>query len=382
MQTIVYRQLLAHRPAALFILVAMLALLSAGPLRREYQAVLVLSDIAAGPAPSRLKAVTAKPRRSAVAFPMAGGPAAGDLYLSGEKPLAGLLLIPGAAEKGKDDPRLQAFAESLARARFAVLVPDLEGFRSLRVSSSDIGDAADAFAWLAARKELAPGGRAGMFSFSYATGPAILAALEPRIAGRVRFLMAVGGYHSVKDVLTFFTTGYYRQQGRWRYMQPNSYGKWIFVLSNVGLLTDPVDRELFRQATQRKLANLDASLQDLVPRLTADGRRVYDFIENRDPAKAAALMDRLPDRIRKEIDALDVAEYDLSRLRARLILVHGYDDDIIPYTESVALANSLPRGQARLYLVHGLKHVTLKPRLADKYRLWRAISRLLRERDN
>ena len=349
--------------------------------RREYEAVLVLADVAAGTAPTRLKSVTATPTRTAVAFPAAGRRIGGDLYLPAEKPLAGLLLLPGAAEQGKDDPRVQAFAGSLARARFAVLVPDLEGLRSLQVSSGDIAQAADAFAWLVARKDLAPEGRAGMFSFSYATGPAILAALQPRIAGRVRFIMAVGGYHNNEEVLTFFTTGYFREKGRWRYMEPNSYGKWVFVLSNVGRLSDPGDRRLFEQAAQRKLADLSASVHDLAARLTPEGRSLYDFIENRDPARAIALMNSLPDPIRREIRALNLARYDLTRLRARMILVHGYDDDIIPYTESIALADSLPRGLVRLYLVHGLQHVDLEPRIIDKYRLWRAISALLREKE-
>jgi len=377
-----YSQRRALVTIALFTLLSLLLLFSACDPRREYEAALVITDIAAGTAPTRLKSVTAQPRRTTVTFPSAGRSVVGDLYLPEQKPLAGILLLPGAAETGKDDPRLQAFANSLARARFAVMVPDLLGFRSLRVGSGDIAETADAFAWLLARSDLAPGGRAGIFSFSYATGPAILAALEPRLAGRVRFMMAVGGYHNLKDVLIFFTTGDYLQGGRWRHMEPNSYGKWVFVLSNVGRLSNPGDRRLFQEAAYRKLADLNAPLQDLAARLTPEGRRFYDFIDNRDRARALSLMDRLPDPIRREIGALNVAERDLTRLKARMILVHGYDDDIIPYSESVALAKALPHGLVRLYLVYGLQHVDLEPRIIDKYRLWRAVSALLREREN
>ena len=374
-----------RRPALpalrLFALLILLLLCTGCSISREYEAALVISDIAAGSAPSRLKSVTASPRRSQVALPVAGRGIGGDLYLPEQKPLAAILLLPGAAERGKDDPRLQAFANSLSRARFAVLVPDLEGFRSLRVGSGDIRDTAEAFAWLVAQEELAPGGKAGIFSFSYATGPAILAALEPRLAGRVRFMMAVGGYHNLKDVLTFFTTGYYRHGDRLLHMEPNSYGKWVFVSSNLHRLSEPVDRELFRQAAQRKFADLNAPVHDLAAQLTPEGSRFYRFIENRDPAQSLLLMDQLPEPIRREIAALDLAQHDLTRLKARMILVHGYDDDIIPYTESIALSRSLPPGQARLYLVYGLQHVELKPRLIDKFRLWRAISALLRERE-
>ncbi|HBA87775.1 MAG TPA: alpha/beta hydrolase [Geobacter sp.] len=346
--------------------------------RRDYQAALLLEDIAAGKAPSRLKSATTEPVRRAVTFTVPGRTLGGDLYLAGTKPMAGVLLLPGAAENGKDDPRLQAFAGSLARAGFAVMVPDLAGLRTLRVTSSDIADTVEAFSWLAGREDLAPEGRAGFLSFSYACGPAILAALHPAIAPRVRFVMSVGGYFSLPELLTFFTTGYYLRDGEWRFMQPNGYGKWIFVASNIGRLRATTDQELFRQLARRKLADLEAPVGDLVRRLTPEGRSVYDFVDNRDPARALPLMERLPAAIRREIDALDLAKHDLSRLRARFILVHGYDDDIIPYTQSVALERHLPPGTTRLYLVRGLQHVELEPRVIDKYRLWRALSALLR----
>ncbi|UFS69579.1 alpha/beta hydrolase [Geomonas sp. RF6] len=362
-------------------LAVIVVLLSGCDIRREYDAALVLGDIAAGTKESRLKATTPQPARRAVALPGPGTTRTADLYLTSDKPLAGLLLLPGAAEGGKDDPRLVALAVTMARARFAVLVPDMVGFRSLQVGSSDIGETARVFAWLSSHRDLAPEGRAGIFSLSYASGPALLAALEPPAAGRVSFLMSIGGYHSVKDVLVFFTTGYFRLDGEWRFLQPNSYGKWVFVQSNIGRITSRNDRLLFQQIAQRKLENLDAPVDDLAARLGPEGRSLYDFIENRDPREAPALMDRLPLPIRREIDDLNVAARDLSRLKARLILVHGYDDDIIPYTESIALSRQLPPGQARLYLVHGLKHVTLGHHmLSDSYRLWRSISALLAER--
>lgn len=368
-------------PLRLAILVLLLPILGACSLQREYEAVLVITDIAAGTAPTRLKSVTAQPKRTPVSLTAAGRVIGGDLYLTDKKPLAGILLLPGAAEQGKDDPRLVAFANSLARARFAVLVPDFESFRSLKVNSDDIRRTADAFAWLAARPDLATGGRAGIYSFSYASGPAILAALQPQAAGRVAFIMAVGGYHNVREVLAFFTTGYHRDGKRWLYMEPNSYGKWVFVLSNLERLSDPTDQRLFHEAAERKLRDVNTPVGDLTDQLTPEGKRVLEFVENRDRDRAMQLIEQLPAAIKQDINALDLSRYDLTRLKARFILVHGYDDDIIPYTQSIALAKALPPDQTRLYLVNGLQHVDLEPGLIDKYRLWRSISNLLKERE-
>lgn len=365
---------------ALAILVAFALLAGFSPLR-WYEAGLVLADLAAGTKPSRLKARSPAPTRSVIPYTVEGRSYRGDLYLPGKRPRAGLVLLPGAAEKGKDDPRLVAFALTLARARFAVLVPDLEGFRSLQVGSRDIGETADAFAWLSARPDLAPGGKCGIAAISYAAGPAVLAALEPRIRDRVRYIVTIGGYHSIANVLTFFTTGWYRDGGTWRHMEPNNYGKWVFVLSNIDRLSDPADRKLFRTAAERKMDDIDAPIEDLAARLGPEGRSLYELIANKDPRRVPHLLERLPEAIRNEMALLDPSRRDLARLAARLVIVHGRDDDIIPAAESLALARAVPPGRRKLYITEGLMHAELKPGLADAFRLWRAVSAILRERD-
>jgi hypothetical protein len=93
-------------------------------------------------------------------------------------------------------------------------------------------------------------------------------------------------------------------------------------------------------------------------------------------------MRQLPTAIRAEITALDLAGRELSPLAAKLLLVHGHEDTIIPFSQSVALARALPPGRADLFLVHGLMHVDLDPSLPDLWRLWRATAALLAGRDD
>ncbi|MDP7310985.1 MAG: RNA methyltransferase, partial [Alphaproteobacteria bacterium] len=82
---------------------------------RLAEAARVLDDIDAGSGPSQLKEQTPPPRREAVSYGAYGsgngsGAFGGDLYSSTEPGLAWMVLVPGVARKGKDDPRLVAFA--------------------------------------------------------------------------------------------------------------------------------------------------------------------------------------------------------------------------------------------------------------------------------
>jgi pimeloyl-ACP methyl ester carboxylesterase len=205
--------------------------------------------------------------------------------------------------------------------------------------------------------------------------------MEPAIRERVRFVVAIGGYYDLPAVLTFFTTGYFRDAGEWRYLGSNPYASWIFVRSNLERLESASDREILASMASRRLADPQASLADLAAQLGPEGRAVYGFVNNADPDRAPALFRALPASVRQDVAALDLRNKDLGALSARLILVHGRGDTMIPYTQSVALARAVSPGQAKLFLAGGLGHVELQGRWWEAWTLWRAASALLSERD-
>lgn len=372
---------------------ALLLLAGCAPLR-HYESLLVLADTSAGHGASRWKEVTQPPRRQSVAFVVNGRAHTGDLYLPADaEPAAGIVLVPGAVPEGKDDPRLVAFAMTLARARFAVLAPELPGFRKLRVQPTDARAVADAFAYLANRPDLAPGGKAGVGAFSYSVGPAVLAALEPDIRERVRFIVAVGGYHDLFRAIRFFTTGHFEADGREGYVTPDDYGRLVFAYGARAYLSVARDRDHIERIAERKQQDREADVSDLVAGLSREGKAVYELAVNTDPVRFPALLAELPPAMLADLDALSLHNKDLGRLEARLLLIHGRNDNLIPYPESVALAQAAPEGKARVWLINRvLGHVDLSlghafswqfvsQVLPDIWRMLCAVDALLSERD-
>lgn len=403
------------KAARSILLIALLILLSGCEPVRNYEAALVLQDMAAAHHSSQFKQTTATPLRLTVSYegydpygvPKQARRA--DLYLPGKTegcertqnnaraavmrgcPRAAIVVIPGAVPQGKDDPRLTAFASTLARAGFAVLAPDITGFRKLRVRPSDAREIADAFTYLAGRPELARNGRVGLFAFSYALGPALIAALEYDTGERVRFVVGVGGYHDLPRAMRFFTTGWFEHQGKWHYLTPDDSGKMVLAYSSLDYLTDKHARTVFDRMVALRTQDPRADLTPLTAELSADGRAVYALATNTDPARFPELLARLPQAMRADLDRLDLARHDLKRLKARLILVHGINDNLIPYPESLTLAAAVP--QADVFLIHRvLGHVDLSiadllswrfwsEDIPDWWRLWRVIDLLLAERE-
>ncbi len=343
--------------------------------RHGYDAMMALADLAHVDLPLADRRPDVS--RQDISYRANGRQHAADLYIPGGGASAGLVLVPGAAAEGRNDVRLVEFATTLTRSGFAVMVPDIQSLRQLEPSPDSAQEIGDAFAFLRDKKGLVPSGWLGISAFSIAVGPAVLAALDPAICAQVKFLLLVGGYHDLVRTLTYLTTGYYEVDGQQQYREPNAYGKWVYALHNASRLQDPSDRATLSAMVRRKLDDPAAAVDDLRAQLSAAGEAVYEFITNTDSEKVPALMKNLPTAVRADIAALNLAAYDLSGLRARVILVHGRDDDIIPYTESISLASAFSPGQAKLFLLDGLHHVNRDFQGLDIWRMWRVMQILL-----
>ncbi|WP_372623729.1 alpha/beta hydrolase family protein [Falsiroseomonas sp.] len=304
------------------------------------EAGVVLEAIEYGPDRTELGRTTPPPRRQRL--PNA------DLWLPGDgEARAAIVLAPGFAEAGRDDPRLLPVAESLARAGLAVRVPDLPGARRLTLDPADIAAMRQA-----ARTEAAAGRRVALAGISFAAAPALLAAQD----GVAELVVTVGGFHAIEAMAVFAATGAHRAPGEaaWRRAAPNRFAIGAFLLAIAESMPDRSDRWLLRGAAARLLDTAEPLPATPPPGLGAEGRAALALATERDPARIPDRLAALPAAARAALAALDPAR---AHLGTCTLAIHGLEDPVIPWTQSAALAEALPPGRALMVLVPGFGHV-------------------------
>lgn len=345
-------------------------------LERQHEALLVLGDLAAGEAPSRLKQRTLPSEREQLAYAVAGRDYLADLYRPARSRRGTLILVHGLTEAGRHDPRLMALARTLARAGFTVLVPGLEGLREFSVGSREVQGIADAIRYASDALPATDGGPA-LAAISFASGPALLAAMQPDTAHRVGFVIAVGGYYDLTDLLRYATTGEDRGGAGRHAPPPQRDVRWAVLRSQLHAVEDARDRERLAAIARARLVDeeaVDPNTTGLGPQAMA----LYALVTNHDPARVTSLLAELPPSLLAQFTALDLAAQDLDALEARLVLIHGPEDRVIPVSHSRRLRAALPAGQARLFEAAGLGHVEVSANWRDAWTLWRAIHHVLR----
>ncbi len=281
-----------------------------------------------------------------------------DLYLPGRPCRHGaLVLVPGFTELGKDDPRIVWLARLLARIGFTVLTPDLLGLRSLRAREADVDDMVDSFRYLTSLGARIRPDRVGLLGFSYGAGPTIIAAADPAIASQVRFVISFGGYYDLVDVIRFVTTGHFAWQGHRGHIPPSPHARGRFLLANLDLLRDGKDREILAEVARGLTEGDWQGAAVPTGELSPWGTALHALLVNTDPERVGPLIEQLDPRIRERISFLSPSRV-MGRLQAHLIIIHGLEDDFIPYTESLRLVAAAPmKDRVHLAITRLIIHV-------------------------
>lgn len=280
--------------------------------------------------------------------------------------LAGVyLLAQGLHFQGPDDPRLDRFCRILASSGVLVVAPFLPDHLALRVTPHTTDDLAAAFdeTERIARMERLP--NPAVFSVSFGSLPTLTLAARESHRDRIGALVIFGGFSSFSTTIRFCLTGHATHEGRslslphdplnapvvwshllplldaevidrdailaaWRTMVERTWGRPELktkgardpIAHAIGGGLDPVDREVFLLGCGLR-PGAEAHLARIEPRLDA----LYAFADPRPH---------------------------LRHVRAPVALVHGRDDDVIPWFEAERLRDALPSDLPVKTLITGL----------------------------
>jgi len=356
-----------HRIGLALLVLALLCglLIAWKPSRVALQtAILIPSLLGAGPQP--LELFSASPRRDTLRYrsdPAAASDLA-DLWLpataSARQRVGAMVLVLGVNNVGRQYPAVVRFGQAMARSGVAVLIPDSADLLAGRFSPAAVGGVVDAVDTLAAQPEVDPA-RIGLVGLSVGGSLSLLAASDPRIVGRIRWVNAFGAYADAGDYLAEVATHSFSLDGETRAWAPSDLTRELFTRLVVGLVDDAGDRQLLTLAYQQVI--VDGSLPAPDPALqralqTDAGRDVYALLTARSLDRARAAVGALPAPIHTLLDELSPVRH-LALLRAQVFVMSDTGDTYIPFVESRRLAAVLrPAGHlARMTELRLFDHV-------------------------
>lgn len=367
-------------------LLVIISILFFAQIKRGFLSLLILVDSVRPPEKALMGKLISGPMVKKVTIPSRGRTISADLYSPNARGgCFPLLLVHGVNPGGKDEAQLVVLAKDLSRAGFLVLVPDLEGMKTLRIRISDAEDILQSFLYLSSQERAERRG-GGMMGISYGSGPMLLAAADSRIRDKVRVVATFGGYFDLRNVMLFAMTGAFEYGGQHGLTRPETSLRWMLAYKNLDILRLPADREMLKKIIEKRNQYEFAAAGALTKSLSREGSALYAFLLNTDPERFSPLYEKLPLPVREYVYQLSPARA-IKYITAYFIVAHGTDDYSIPYTESMRLADAVGDSRrAHLALLPQFMHIEpigsstgdwLKRSILGGWRLFGAIYDLL-----
>ena len=359
--------------------------------RDHLRAVAVLEQLSDPNAVPLLRKVVDYPvDETETTFATPSGPVRARLYTPrGVAHPPGMLLVPGVHRLGIDDPRMLAFARSLAATGIVVLTPSIQELADYRVvpgSIATIGSAAQdlsrrlAGPVKAGDRPVFP--RVGVLGLSFAGGLSLLAAADPQYSNSIAFVFCVGAHDDLARVARFFSTDEMTwPDGHITRLRAHEYGVLILVYEHTEDFFAPADAAPARASLRLWLEEHPELARQAEKPLSPLGQKILERLYTHDDtAVADAILHEVETR-RAEMDAVS-PHGKLAQLSVPVFLLHGTGDDIIPAAETAWLAREVPASQLRAELISpAISHIELegKPTLLDQWRVVHFMAGVLRE---
>lgn len=308
------------------------------PVQARGKAVAVLADAIGLPFPRPAAAPVSR-----VAAELDG--VSGDLYSPGQR-APGIVLIPGAAPGGKDDPRVVRVARAFARSERIVFVPTLELFQQ-RLVEDDIDRIVRCAAALAGMDLVR--GPVTLLGFSYGGSFALIASADARLAGRLSQVAVFGAYYDMVGLVQAVTTGVSLVDGRRIPWRSHPLAQAILRAQAV-TLAPPVEQGELSQALDGK---------NPPDGLSPPARAIYDLLVNEDPARTFDLAALLPEPAQELLAGFSPSSV-AGGIDVPVVAMHSTDDPAVPYGESLRMVQGIPG--AKLVTVEAFSHVDFSVR--------------------
>lgn len=268
-----------------------------------------------------------------------------------------MVVVPGLHQLGMDEPRLVNFAKSLAETGVEVLTPQMDALADYRVEPQSIEAIGTWAQFLARRVET----RVGVLGLSFAGGMSLMAAADPKYSNDISFVAAVGAQDDVQRVEHYLIEGETRwPDGRPLKIPPHEYGWLILICSHPEDFFPSEDVEGARESLRLLLHENMKQAEAQAGRLSTEGQLLMRAIFEH---HREIFRDKLLADVEKhKSEAIAVSPHNhIQDLKAKVLLLHGEGDDVIPPSETEWLARDVPKGDLQEALIsRAISHVSLE----------------------
>ena len=256
-----------------------------------------------------------------------------------EKKYPGIVISLGIHPRGAEEKNLQKLFQGLVQNGAVIITVDSQPLKDSLIDKKEVKNLVEAFQFLE-KKPYVDSNTIGFFGLSVGSSLAFLAAADPEIQEKVKYILWSGGYLDAKQLIQEVLSESFVYQEKVNSWDPSS------------RIKEVVEKNLQRFFEEEK---------------TLEGKeKIRKIMESKQREELEKLFRDLPSYTNEILESLSPKAV-VSEVKASLFILHGKKDQLIPFPHSLLLSEIYP-GKKTVVISERYGHVSPeRPSLKDLF---------------
>ena len=269
-----------------------------------------------------------------------------------------VILYPGASPDAEQHPKLEMLGLVIAKNGYRVFIPRIPPLKKLDISEINISWFISFYYWVIKNYNIKHNNLA-VVGISYAGGLLLKAILQIRKNNASpKLIMTYGTFADAKSTLNFLISGEIIIDGVKKYVQPNEWGLIVLFKNYLKKINTDLNTESILDVISEHIDNNFENRDKLISKLDRNEKEITDLlIQGKTNKKIIKLCDLMLESQQDAIVKLSPFHW-CNTIEEKVFIFHGANDSMVPYTESVKLANKLPNSELLISYIYEHKEIS------------------------
>ena len=251
------------------------------------------------------------------------------------------VIYPGASPYAEDHVESTKLGKLLASLGYQVFMPRIPPLKNLEISETSIDWMAHFWYWLTSQTNVQPDKIAAV-GISFGGALLLKASLDERMLKNPPMsILTYGTYCNFETGLQFLTTGEVSINGKIKMIKPHEWGLVILFYNYIQFVELQYDTHSIRKVLKMRINDQHKQVEEKRQKFTGKDLELLNAIlDNKITPEIQRIVKLFMEKMKPEFKRIS-PEFWCNQVKQKVFIIHGMDDSMIPFTESLMLANKL-----------------------------------------
>ncbi len=260
-------------------------------------------------------------------------------------PLPAVILYHGATPFGLDHPTMNLLAENLVRLGVRVFHPLMPQLANMKLSPQTIPRMKRFYRQVEQRDDI-QADKIMIAGVSFSGGMVVRLSTDPEI--NPASVISYGSYYDLATTLQFFFTGQARFGDTEIEMTPHEYTKAVWFWNYIDKLKLPFDTGPVTEAIEIFIRRDYEEAKRYQAECTPEQQEFLDHVFTPADPRSLPYLKEAAEKVQEDVESIS-PRYFIDDIQSPLFVIHGTQDDMIPYTENLAMTTALDEHNKNYY---------------------------------